>query len=153
IESDDRAPVGVVRRRRAASAHRSDRAQASGYARRHRVRRPVLRVRVRRLDYRTGAADRRWQVSAVERVLAHLHAQHDRILARLVEFTSTASVSTDPAHASDVQRAARWVADEASAAGPLDVRMLPTAGNPVVYGEWLGAPGAPTVLVYGHYDV
>jgi acetylornithine deacetylase/succinyl-diaminopimelate desuccinylase-like protein len=92
-------------------------------------------------------------VIAVDRVLAHLHADHDRILARLVEFASIASVSTDPAQAADVERAARWVADEASAAGPLNVRTLPTAGHPVVYGEWLGAPGAPTILVYGHYDV
>jgi acetylornithine deacetylase/succinyl-diaminopimelate desuccinylase-like protein len=92
-------------------------------------------------------------VSATEGVLAHLHADRDRILARLVEFASIASVSTDPSHAADVERAARWVAEEASAAGPLEVRTLATAGHPVVYGEWLGAPGAPTVLVYGHYDV
>ena len=42
---------------------------------------------------------------------------------------------------------------EVAAAGPFTMRTLPTAGNPVVYGEWLGAPGKPTVLVYGHYDV
>jgi acetylornithine deacetylase/succinyl-diaminopimelate desuccinylase-like protein len=40
-----------------------------------------------------------------------------------------------------------------AAAGPFAARLLPTGGNPVVYGEWLGAPGKPTVLVYGHYDV
>ena len=40
-----------------------------------------------------------------------------------------------------------------AAAGPFAVRTIPTGGNPVVYGEWLGAPGKPTVLVYGHYDV
>src|SRR6202043_1319775 len=50
-------------------------------------------------------------------------------------------------------RAARWVAAEVAAAGPFTVRTLPTAGNPVVYAEWLNAPGRPTVLVYGHYDV
>jgi acetylornithine deacetylase/succinyl-diaminopimelate desuccinylase-like protein len=86
-------------------------------------------------------------------VLAHLRANRDRILSRLVEFASIPSVSTDPAHAADVDRAARWVAAETAAAGPFAMRTFPTAGNPVVYGEWLGAPGKRTVLVYGHYDV
>jgi acetylornithine deacetylase/succinyl-diaminopimelate desuccinylase-like protein len=86
-------------------------------------------------------------------VLAHLRANRDRILGKLVEFASIPSVSTDPAHAADIDRAARWVAAEVAAAGPFTVRTLPTAGNPVVYAEWLGAPGKPTVLVYGHYDV
>ena len=86
-------------------------------------------------------------------VLAHLEAQHHRILAELVEFAAIPSVSTDPAHAADMERAARWVAAALTAAGPLSVRTMATAGNPVVYGEWLGAPGKLTVLVYGHYDV
>jgi acetylornithine deacetylase/succinyl-diaminopimelate desuccinylase-like protein len=86
-------------------------------------------------------------------VLAHLRANRDRLVSRLVEFASIPSVSTDPAHAPDIDRAARWVASELSSAGPLAVRTLPTGGNPVVYGEWLGAPGSRTVLVYGHYDV
>jgi len=90
---------------------------------------------------------------ADDRVLAHLRANHDRIFSKLVEFASIPSVSTDPAHAADIDRAARWVATELAAAGPLTVRTLLTAGNPVVYGEWLDAPGRPTVLVYGHYDV
>jgi acetylornithine deacetylase/succinyl-diaminopimelate desuccinylase-like protein len=88
-----------------------------------------------------------------DRVLAHLRANHERVFRRLVEFASIPSVSTDPAHAADIDRAARWVTAELAAAGPFTVRSLPTDGNPVVYGEWLGAPGKPTVLVYGHYDV
>jgi acetylornithine deacetylase/succinyl-diaminopimelate desuccinylase-like protein len=88
-----------------------------------------------------------------ERVLAHLEANHDRILAELVEFAAIPSVSTDPAHAADVEAAARWVATALAAAGPFTVRTIATPGNPVVYGEWLGAPGKLTVLVYGHYDV
>jgi acetylornithine deacetylase/succinyl-diaminopimelate desuccinylase-like protein len=88
-----------------------------------------------------------------DRVLAHLEAHRDSILDKLVEFASIPSVSTDPAHAADVDRAARWVAAELSGAGPVAVRSLRTGGNPVVYGEWLNAPGKATVLVYGHYDV
>jgi len=86
-------------------------------------------------------------------VLSHLRANHDRIFGKLVEFASIPSVSTDPAHAADIDRAARWVAAEVGAAGPFTVRTFPTPGNPVVYAEWLGAPGRATVLVYGHYDV
>ena len=90
---------------------------------------------------------------AIEPVLDALNANHDRILSSLIEFAAIPSVSTDPAHAADVAAAARWVAAALAAAGPLNVRTLPTPGNPVVYGEWLGAPGKLTVLVYGHYDV
>jgi acetylornithine deacetylase/succinyl-diaminopimelate desuccinylase-like protein len=90
---------------------------------------------------------------ASERVLESLRANHDRIFAELVEFAAIPSISTDPAHAADMKAAARWVATALAAAGPLEVRAMETPGNPVVYGEWLGAPGKLTVLVYGHYDV
>jgi acetylornithine deacetylase/succinyl-diaminopimelate desuccinylase-like protein len=86
-------------------------------------------------------------------VLDRLRANRDRILSKLIEFASIPSVSADLSHAADMERAARWVAAEVAAAGPFTVRSCPTAGNPVVYGEWLAAPGKPTLLVYGHYDV
>ena len=73
--------------------------------------------------------------------------------AELKEFAAIPSVSTDPAHAADIQAAADWVAAKLAAAGPIAVTRFETNGNPVIYGEWLGAPGKPTVLVYGHYDV
>ena len=88
-----------------------------------------------------------------EHVVAHLKANHDRILAELVEFAAIPSVSTEPAHASDMEAAAQWVASALASAGPVTVRTIATPGNSVVYGEWLGAPGKLTVLVYGHYDV
>lgn len=91
--------------------------------------------------------------SALHTVLGALRASHDRILDELVEFAAIPSVSTDPAHAADMIAAAEWVAAKLSAAGPIDVRIMPTPGNPVVYGEWMGAPGQLTVLIYGHYDV
>jgi acetylornithine deacetylase/succinyl-diaminopimelate desuccinylase-like protein len=88
-----------------------------------------------------------------ETVVAHLRTQHDRILAELIEFAAIPSVSTNSAHADDMTAAAGWVATALAAAGPFTVRTIATPGNPVVYAEWLGAPGRPTALVYGHYDV
>jgi acetylornithine deacetylase/succinyl-diaminopimelate desuccinylase-like protein len=92
-------------------------------------------------------------VTALDPVLARLERAEGRLLADLVELASIPSVSADPAHADDVRAAARWLAARVEAAGPLAVRVLETPGSPVVYAEWLGAPGAPTILVYGHYDV
>jgi acetylornithine deacetylase/succinyl-diaminopimelate desuccinylase-like protein len=85
--------------------------------------------------------------------LGYLTAHHDRILSELIEFASIPSVSTDPAHAADVAAASQWVANALADAGPFTIQTIPTSRNPVVYAEWLGAPGKPTVLIYGHYDV
>ena len=85
--------------------------------------------------------------------LEYLVAHRDRILGELIEFARIPSVSTDSKHREDMTRAAEWVATALRDAGPIDARILPTPGHPVVYGEWLGAPNAPTLLVYGHYDV
>ena len=92
-------------------------------------------------------------MTALSAVLAYLEERHDRILAELIEFAAIPSVSTDPAHAADLDAAAAWVAAKLEAAGPFTVRTIATPGASVVYAEWLGVPGAPTVLVYGHYDV
>ena len=85
--------------------------------------------------------------------LEYLATHHERSLQELIEFARIPSVSADPAHQADLNAAAEWVAERLREAGPLEVRLMPTGGNPVVYGEWLGAPGRPTLLVYGHYDV
>ncbi len=64
------------------------------------------------------------------------------------------SVSTLPAHKADVQRAADWLVEDMRRIGFRTAEAIPTAGHPIVYGEWMGAgAGAPTLLVYGHYDV
>lgn len=84
---------------------------------------------------------------------AYLEANAGRIQAELLDFVRIPSISADPAHAADVQRAAQWVARAVQDAGPFAVRILPTPRHPVIYAEWLGAAGKPTVLVYGHYDV
>jgi acetylornithine deacetylase/succinyl-diaminopimelate desuccinylase-like protein len=70
-------------------------------------------------------------------------------LAELAEFVAIPSVSRDASPAT-MAAAAQWLAGQLPFAGG---RVVQTAGHPVVLGEWLGAPGAPTVLVYGHYDV
>jgi acetylornithine deacetylase/succinyl-diaminopimelate desuccinylase-like protein len=71
----------------------------------------------------------------------------------LFDFLRIPSVSARSEHKDDMQRAASWVADNMRAAG-LTSEILPTPGHPVVLGEWRNAPaGAPTILVYGHYDV
>jgi acetylornithine deacetylase/succinyl-diaminopimelate desuccinylase-like protein len=85
--------------------------------------------------------------------LEYLSAHRDGILGELIEFARIPSVSADPDHREDMARAAEWVAARLREAGPIAVRTIATQGNPVVYGEWLGAANAPTLLVYGHYDV
>ena len=66
---------------------------------------------------------------------------------------SIPSISTDPSQAPDIRRAAEWVAGRLRDAGAAGVRIDETARHPVVYGEVLVDAAAPTVLVYGHYDV
>jgi acetylornithine deacetylase/succinyl-diaminopimelate desuccinylase-like protein len=86
-------------------------------------------------------------------VEVHLAARFDRYIAELRDFCAIPSVSAQPAHKADVERAARFTADRLAAAGLADVAIHPTRGHPVVTAGWHGADQAPTVLVYGHYDV
>ena len=83
----------------------------------------------------------------------YLEANRPRFLEELLELLRIPSISALPEHAPDVQRAAEWVAARLQAAGIEGTRVMPTGGHPVVYGEWLGAPGKPIVLIYGHFDV
>ena len=80
-------------------------------------------------------------------------AHKDRFLAELLDLLRIPSVSADPAYAGDVRKAAEWVAANLRAAGADHVRLEETPGYPIVYGEKMVDPAAPTVLVYGHYDV
>jgi len=84
---------------------------------------------------------------------AYVRQHRDRHLDELKEILRIPSVSTDPERAGDVKRAAAWVRDRLVRAGCTRVEIHETARHPIVYGEWLGAPGRPTILVYGHYDV
>ena len=71
----------------------------------------------------------------------------------LFEFLRIPSISTLPEHASDIARAAEFARDQLALAGVESVELIEGDGHPLVYGEWLGAPGKPTILLYGHYDV
>jgi acetylornithine deacetylase/succinyl-diaminopimelate desuccinylase-like protein len=77
----------------------------------------------------------------------------DRLLDELKQFLRIPSISTLPDHAADIHRAARFVASSLTAAGLEHVEIIATDGHPLVYADWLHAPGKPTVLCYGHYDV
>jgi acetylornithine deacetylase/succinyl-diaminopimelate desuccinylase-like protein len=85
-------------------------------------------------------------------VLARIDAEKETYLEELKDYIRIPSISTDPAYKADIQRAADFLEGQLRAAG-LTTEQIQTAGNPLVYAEWLGAPGKPTVLFYGHYDV
>ena len=76
-----------------------------------------------------------------------------RFLSELIEFLRIPSISTLPEHKQDVVRAAEFAAESLKRAGLENVELISTAKHPLVYAEWLHAPGKPTVLCYGHYDV
>jgi len=86
-------------------------------------------------------------------VTDYIHTSRDRYIAELTEYLAIPSISALPDHANEVARCARWTSDELERIGLEHVRLITTAGHPVVYADWLHAPGAPTILFYGHYDV
>lgn len=86
-------------------------------------------------------------------VIDFINTNRDRYLEELKGYLAIPSISALPQHAADVRHCAEWTADELRRVGLQNVRLIETPGNPVVYGDWLGAPGAPTILFYGHYDV
>jgi acetylornithine deacetylase/succinyl-diaminopimelate desuccinylase-like protein len=83
----------------------------------------------------------------------YIDSKRDENLSELKEFLRIPSVSTKSEHKPDVERAAEWVAGKMRGAGLENIEIVPTKMHPLVYGESLRAPGKPTVLFYGHYDV
>ena len=71
----------------------------------------------------------------------------------LKDFLRIPSISALSEHAGDMVKCAEFAAGKMRQVGLTNVQLIPTGGPPIVFGEWLGAPGAPTVVVYGHYDV
>ena len=89
----------------------------------------------------------------MDKVIDFINVNRDRYLEELKALLAIPSISALPQHAGDVKRCADWCADEMRRIGLQHVRLIDTPGNPVVYGDWLDAAGAPTILFYGHYDV
>ncbi|HAK54080.1 MAG: dipeptidase [Vicinamibacterales bacterium] len=86
-------------------------------------------------------------------VIDFIHTNRDRYVDELKAYLAIPSISALPEHAADVRQCAEWTAEEMRRIGLHDVVLHETPGHPIVYGEWLGAEGAPTILFYGHYDV
>jgi acetylornithine deacetylase/succinyl-diaminopimelate desuccinylase-like protein len=83
----------------------------------------------------------------------YLESHRDQFLEDLKAILRIPSVSADPAYKADVRRCAEHLANHLRGIGMTTAEVVETKGHPIVYAEWLGAPGAPTMLLYGHYDV
>ena len=88
-----------------------------------------------------------------DKALELARGRHAAFLEQYAEMLRIPSVSTLPEHRADMRRMAEWCAGELRRLGMTRVDVNETPGHPILYAEWLNAPGKPTVLVYGHYDV
>src|ERR1700686_1315220 len=89
----------------------------------------------------------------MDKVIDFINVNREKYLDELKALLAIPSISALPDHSDDVKRCAAWCGDEMRRIGLENVRLIDTPGYPVVYGDWLGAPGSPTILFYGHYDV
>jgi len=89
----------------------------------------------------------------ISRPLRYARARRRNFVSELMEFIRFPSVSSQPERKDDIARCARWLARHLRQIGLDRVRVIPTPGNPIVYASWLRAPGRPTLIIYGHYDV
>lgn len=91
---------------------------------------------------------------ARQTALDYAHENNPRFLDELKELLAIPSISTSPEYKADMERCAEWIANQLRSLGMENVQIMPTGGHPVVYGEQLKAgKDAPTVLIYGHYDI
>jgi acetylornithine deacetylase/succinyl-diaminopimelate desuccinylase-like protein len=88
-----------------------------------------------------------------EAIDRYVRENEPRFLDELKQLLRIPSISTSPEHNQDTHRAAEFVADKLRAAGLENVELIETQKHPLVYADWLHAPGKPTVLCYGHFDV
>jgi acetylornithine deacetylase/succinyl-diaminopimelate desuccinylase-like protein len=89
----------------------------------------------------------------LKEVVPYIQANRDKYIDELKDFLKIQSISTLPEHKDAINDAAEFVAGKLKSAGISRINVFKTEGHPIVYAEWLGAPGKPTVLIYGHYDV
>jgi acetylornithine deacetylase/succinyl-diaminopimelate desuccinylase-like protein len=93
------------------------------------------------------------ETDTMNNVIDFINTHRDRYVDELKDYLAIPSISALPQHKADVRRCAEWTADEMRRIGMENVKLFDTPGFPVVYGDWLHAEGAPTILFYGHYDV
>ncbi len=90
----------------------------------------------------------------IEASLIYAHKKHQEFLNELITFARIPSISTDPEHKQDILNSATWVANKLDDLEMNNVKVYPTEGHPIVYADSLNhKPNAPTLLIYGHYDV
>jgi acetylornithine deacetylase/succinyl-diaminopimelate desuccinylase-like protein len=89
----------------------------------------------------------------MQSVTGYIQKRRAASIEELKSFLRIPSVTTKSEHKGDMRKAAQWLIDHMRALGMEHARIYPTAGHPVVYADWLHAPGKPTLLIYGHYDV
>src|SRR6266542_3780040 len=93
-------------------------------------------------------------MSELQKALDYANQNREQFLNELIEVLKIPSTSTDAQFDNDVRRAAEWMAARLKRLGMENVEVMPTdGGHPVVYADYIKKTGAPTVLVYGHYDV
>ena len=85
--------------------------------------------------------------------VAYARQNQTRFVNELKDLLRIPSISTLTEHKADVQRAAEFVAADMKRIGLENIEIIPTGGHPLLYADWLHAPGKPTVLCYAHYDV
>ncbi|GAB4215630.1 MAG: dipeptidase [Roseiflexaceae bacterium] len=90
---------------------------------------------------------------ADSQIAAYVDANAARFLDELKALVAIPSISTLPEHSADVRRAGAFLVTHLREQLGFEAELIETAGHPLVYGEWRGAPGKPTLLIYGHYDV
>ena len=89
----------------------------------------------------------------MEKVIKYIKSNTDNYINQLEDYLRIPSISTSSKNKSDLQKCAKFVADQLKSAGMKKVKIIPTAGHPLVYGELIQDKKLPTVLIYGHYDV
>lgn len=86
-------------------------------------------------------------------ILDYLKSNKDRSLREFCDYVRIPSISTDPKYEPECLKAVDFMVEKLKSIGLEHAQSIPSVGKPVVYADWLHAPGAPTILVYGHYDV
>lgn len=89
----------------------------------------------------------------MEKVISYIKSNSDNYLEQLKDYLRIPSVSTSVKHKNDMKKCADYVASQLKSAGMKKVKIIPTAGHPLVFGELIHDKKLPTVLIYGHYDV